>query len=91
MYDTIIFEFDYSKDGAEYDIYARAYLEDTSVLIDRKYKNSNDAIATERIKYAKISDVSIDGSTVTIAHPKGTAYLKGDLAQEFYDKLSELI
>ena len=35
MYDTIIFEFDYSKDGTEYNIDSRVYLEDTSILIDR--------------------------------------------------------
>ncbi|WP_297983737.1 hypothetical protein [uncultured Methanobrevibacter sp.] len=91
MYDTVIFEFDYSKDGAEFDIDARVYLENNSVLIDRKYKNSNDAIATERIRYNKVSDASINGSTVSITYPKGTAYLKGDVAQEFYDKFSELI
>ncbi len=92
MYDTIIFEFDYSKDGAEYNIDSRVYLEDTSILIDRKYKNSNDAIATERIKYDKISDVSINGAIIAIEHSKGIAYLKNaDIAQDFYGKLSELI
>lgn len=93
MYDTIIFDLEYSNDGNEFDIISKVYLEDNSVLIDRKYKLSKDAVATQRIRYSDISDVSIDDSCVTISYSKGSVYLKGNesTVKEFYDNLAGLI
>lgn len=94
MYDICLFEFDYSDDGKEYDVVAKTTLEDHSLLMDRKYKESNDAIATKRIRYNEISDVSLTGSTVTIKTAKGDSFLKaadGDMVETFYNNLVEIV
>ena len=94
MYDLCLFEFDYSDDGKEYDVVAKTTLEDHSLLMDRKYKESKDAIATKRIRYNEISDVSLTGSTVTIKTAKGDSFLKaadGDMVETFYNNLVEIV
>ncbi len=94
MYDIVLYEFDYSDDGKEYNVFSKTTLEDHSLLIDRKYKDSRDAIATKRIRYKEITDVKCVGSTVTIESTRGTAYLKGtdsDMVETFYNNLVEII
>lgn len=94
MYDIFLFEFDYSDDGKEYDVVAKTTLEDHSLLMDRKYKESKDAIATKRIRYKEISNVSLNVSTVSIETAKGVSYLKAadsDMAEKFYNDLVEIV
>ncbi|WP_405272587.1 hypothetical protein [Methanobrevibacter sp.] len=94
MYDTVISEFDYSKDGAEYNIDSKVYLEDNSLLIDRKYKDSNDAIATQRIRYYEIDEVVDNGASAKIVSKKGTVYLKAKdsvMVKDFCDKLRSIV
>ena len=77
MYDICLFEFDYSDDGKEYDVVAKTTLEDHSLLMDRKYKESKDAIATKRIRYNEIS------SFLKAAD--------GDMVETFYNNLVEIV
>jgi|GEM_PF-4665183 len=93
MYDTIILDFEYSDNGNDFDILSKVYLEYNSILIDRQYKNSKDAIATQRIRYPDISDVELNGDCIIITYSKGSVYLKNkdsDAIQNFYNKLVEI-
>ena len=94
MYDTIIFEFDYSKDGVDYDIDAKIYLEDNSMLIDRKYKESRDAVATQRVRYFEIEEINENKNSAVIVSKRGNVYIKDKgnaILKDFCDELKSIV